>query len=59
MISRFGSTVLSKEQMKKVKGGKERLNEDACSYHCSKSGYCVTSAKGNGCECSVSDGGTC
>lgn len=62
MFSSFGSVVLSREQMKGVKGGTEDVEPGEsydCKKACSKSGTCAVKPSGSGCECTTSDGGTC
>ncbi len=63
MISSFGSAVLSREQMKGVKGGimsdEDPGEEGTCTKKCSIKGDCAGHASGRGCECSTHDGGTC
>jgi len=59
VISNLGGNVLSREQMKRIKGGYESVNEGTCSHACSIKGNCAAAASGRGCECSTHDGGTC
>lgn len=59
LISNFSGSILSRDQMKRVKGAVGD-DEAKCSESCSKKGSCSPSPSGNkSCECTTDGGGTC